>query len=135
MNIFKIWNKGRIKRILKLDSDVRAISKEATVAITKLTEIFIGFLALRVNHTVTKRNAKAIKDLDVIQTIQTIDSLSFLKLDFPKKLLPDAQIKSIKFKTQHAMPKQKIQNQTKINNWIHPSNHFLILVQVHPHYL
>ena len=35
---------GRVKKILKLDHDVKNISKEAIVAITKATELFVAYM-------------------------------------------------------------------------------------------
>ena len=37
-------SQGRIRKIVKLDNDVKNIGKEAIVAITKATELFIAYL-------------------------------------------------------------------------------------------
>lgn len=52
--------------------------------ITKATELFIGYLALRSAQTTAYRGAKQIKDTDVLQTIHTNEALRFLKADFPR---------------------------------------------------
>lgn len=79
-----------MKRIVKLDSDVRAISKEASIIITKATEVFIAYLATRTNSFVSQKGAKTVKEIDVIQLLHRYDQLEFLRTDFPRKVAEKA---------------------------------------------
>ena len=76
---------GRIKRIIKLDSEIKNISKEALIAITKSTELFISSLTLKTSQITGKRKGKVIKDSDLYQTVFSHEPLHFLRLDTPRE--------------------------------------------------
>eukprot|EP01038_Epipyxis_sp_PR26KG_P010343 gene10343-13895_t len=76
---------ARIKKTIKMDPDIKAVGKEATVAIAKATELFIVYLARKSSQASTKRGLKTTFDTDVIQTIHSNEELSFLRMDFPRK--------------------------------------------------
>eukprot|EP01037_Dinobryon_pediforme_P018781 gene18781-19088_t len=78
---------GRIKRILKMDPDVRNISKESVAVITKVAEVFVGFLAQQSVRSAALRGSRSVKASDVFQTIHSNEIFSFLRMDFPRKLL------------------------------------------------
>ena len=78
---------GRVRKIVKLDKEVKNVSKEAYVAITKTTELFIAFMSVRCAGTASQRGVRTIRDQDVVQTIHTQNSFDFLRLDFPKTQL------------------------------------------------
>ena len=75
---------GRIKRIIKLDNEIKNISKEALVTITKSTELFIGYLVDKTSQITKKRKGKVLKDSDLYQSIFSHEPLQFLRLDIPK---------------------------------------------------
>lgn len=76
---------GRIKRIVKLDKEIKNLSKEALVAITKSTELFIASLTLKTSQITGKRKGKVIKDSDLYQTVFSHEPLHFLRLDTPRE--------------------------------------------------
>lgn len=78
---------GRVRKIVKLDKEVKNVSKEAYVAITKTTELFIAYMSVRCARTATQRGVRTIRDQDVAQTIHTQNAFDFLRLDFPKTQL------------------------------------------------
>ena len=75
---------GRVRKIVKLDKDVKNVSKEAYVAITKTTELFIAYMSVRCARTASQRGVRTIRDQDVVQTVHTQNNFDFLRLDFPK---------------------------------------------------
>lgn len=91
-----------MKRILKLDPEVKAVSKEASVAITKATELFIAYLAVRSHNLLSKRKGKSIRDVELYQTIHTTETLQFLRVDFPKTDVITAQDKASQDKANSA---------------------------------
>lgn len=70
-----------MKRIIKQDPEVRNIAKDALYCITKATELFLGYVALRSASNNKKR--KTI-NLQMFQNvIHSNDKTDFLRLDFP----------------------------------------------------
>mmetsp|Transcript_298 Transcript_298/g.355 ORF Transcript_298/g.355 Transcript_298/m.355 type:complete len:350 (+) Transcript_298:125-1174(+) len=78
---------GRVRKIVKLDNEVKAVNKEALVAIAKATELFIAYMGIRCTQTATQRGVRTVKDQDLVQTIHSLETMSFLRLDFPKPKL------------------------------------------------
>lgn len=78
---------ARIKRIAKMDDEVKNISKEGVLAITKATELFISRLALKCGTEASLRKGKTIKPNDLYSVIYKQPNLEFLRNDFPKSLL------------------------------------------------
>lgn len=74
-----------MKRIIKLDHEVKNIAKEALLTMTKATELFVGYLALRVNQSVQKRGTKTIRDNDILMEIHRLPNMEFLRLEFPQR--------------------------------------------------
>lgn len=75
---------GRVRKIVKLDKDVKNVSKEAMAAITKTTELFVAYMGVRCAGTAALRGARTIRDQDVAITIHSQNAFDFLRLDFPK---------------------------------------------------
>lgn len=75
---------ARIKRIIKLDEEVKNISKESVAAIAKLTELFIARLAVKAASSARLRGGRTINMNDLLHTIHSTRSFEFLDLDFPK---------------------------------------------------
>eukprot|EP01031_Cornospumella_fuschlensis_P024368 gene24368-29461_t len=80
-----IFPLARIKKLMKYDPDVKNVSKEATVAVTKCTEMFLARLALKAFAYTNMRSAKTVTADDLLQAIHTIEAFDFLIDDFPKK--------------------------------------------------
>jgi histone H3/H4 len=89
--------KSRVKKTIKLDPEVKNVKKEAVVALTKATEIFLQYLSLRANHKTQERKCKSIRDTDVVSAIYSSNNelLHFLKMDFPRKLVKPNVTKKI----------------------------------------
>jgi histone H3/H4 len=75
---------GRVRKIVKLDKDVKNVSKEAMAVITKTTELFVAYMGVRCAGTASLRGARTIRDQDVATTIHSQNAFDFLRLDFPK---------------------------------------------------
>jgi histone H3/H4 len=74
---------ARVKKIIKLDPEVKNVSKESLVTIAKATELFVAYLAMRAAASASARGAKSLKDTDIINGIHGTENLSFLSMDFP----------------------------------------------------
>jgi hypothetical protein len=70
---------------MRLDPEVKAVSKESIVAIAKVTEYFVNYFSKRCAHTVALRGAKSITMTDLLHTIHTNDNLDFLRMDYPRQ--------------------------------------------------
>ena len=55
--------------------------------ITKVAEVFVGFLAQQSVRSAALRGSRSVKASDVFQTIHSNEIFSFLRMDFPRKLL------------------------------------------------
>lgn len=104
---------ARTKRAAKLDPDVGNLSKDTVVAITKATELFVAYMAVRSSQIAAYRGARQIKDSDVLQAIHTNEALQFLKMDFPRKnLLSDAPSSSARLQATSTANKKQTQKKT-----------------------
>ena len=72
---------ARVKKICKLDPDVKSVSKEATAVISKATEIFVAQLA-RETHLAAS-GKKMIRAADVANCIHERPNFAFLRVDYP----------------------------------------------------
>lgn len=79
-----ILPQARIKRIMKMDDEVKIVSKESIAAATKATELFIARLALKACATTSLRGGRTVNLNDLLHTIHTNRAFSFLDMDFPK---------------------------------------------------
>jgi histone H3/H4 len=70
---------ARIKRIAKLDPEVKNIQKDAGILITKATELFIAFSAVRTAQYASKRGKLCIFILYNIFLFFDNNILSFIK--------------------------------------------------------
>lgn len=72
---------ARVKKIAKLDPEVKSVSKEATAVIAKMTEFFVGRLA---NETrLASSGKKIIKASDVAHCIHHRPAFAWLRADYP----------------------------------------------------
>eukprot|EP00543_Licmophora_paradoxa_P005648 CAMPEP_0202446178 /NCGR_PEP_ID=MMETSP1360-20130828/4775_1 /ASSEMBLY_ACC=CAM_ASM_000848 /TAXON_ID=515479 /ORGANISM="Licmophora paradoxa, Strain CCMP2313" /LENGTH=174 /DNA_ID=CAMNT_0049062621 /DNA_START=253 /DNA_END=780 /DNA_ORIENTATION=- len=72
---------GRIKKIAKLDPDVKNLSKEAIALIGKTTEFVIANLAIDVGKVAQLQNRRKLLPEDVAQVCSTRDRFAFLRQD------------------------------------------------------
>lgn len=74
---------ARVKRLCKVDPEVKNIGKEALVSMSKATELFIQYLAASAAKAAANRGVRTIREVDLLSCIHGDDSLTFLSLDFP----------------------------------------------------
>ena len=82
---------ARIKKTIRMDPDVKQISKDGTIAISKATELFTQYLALNCYTTASYNKAKgggkkgvsSLKGNDLFSVIHNTPALQFLRPDFP----------------------------------------------------
>jgi hypothetical protein len=67
-----------------MDTEVKAIARDALALMTKASEFFIEYIAKKCGETTVKRNAKTIRPSDIVNIIHTTETLEFLRLDFPR---------------------------------------------------
>lgn len=72
---------ARIRKIVKLDPDVKGLSKEALVLVTKATELFTTKLGVETVKVAQIQNRRKLLPDDVAQVCSTRSSLMFLKPD------------------------------------------------------
>jgi histone H3/H4 len=72
---------GRVRKICKLDPDVRGISKEAILLITKMTELFTVQLGKECIQTAHIQNRRTLLPQDVVDVCNVRESFFFLKDD------------------------------------------------------
>ena len=72
---------ARVKKICKLDPDVKSVSKEATAVISKAAELFIAQLA-RETHLAAS-GKKMIRASDVANCVHERPNFAFLRVDYP----------------------------------------------------
>ena len=81
---------ARIKRIAKLDEDVKNISSDGAVAIAKATEFFIQYAAIKTFKTANSKGIKRSLRLDdFFDTVIRDKPLNFLKWDFKRPKKPE----------------------------------------------
>jgi histone H3/H4 len=79
---------ARVKKTMKYDEEVKTVSKDALVTVTKALELFVGKLALKSASTAALRGGRTIQLNDVLHTIHHTgnDQFDFLQYDFPKPI-------------------------------------------------
>ncbi len=76
---------ARVKRTIKMDPEVKNVSKEATALVAKATEMFVAYMSIRGAQTAAMRGGKQILEKDFIHMVQSNDLLEFLRDDFPRR--------------------------------------------------
>ena len=69
---------GRVKNIMKMDSDVNLASKDAVFLITKSLEMFVENLAIEAYTYTSQTKKKTLSRQDVEKAIDAVDALAFL---------------------------------------------------------
>lgn len=85
---------ARVKRIIKLDEEVKNVSKESVATIAKATELFIARLALRASTTARIRGGRTVNMNDLLHTIHSVRTFEFLDMDFPKPSAAESKSKA-----------------------------------------
>lgn len=115
---------GRVKKIAKLDLDVKSVSKEATAVIAKMTELFVAKLALETH--VASSGKKVIKASDVAYCVHNRPAFAWLRADYPLTEYahqPKAPPKALK----------RPENTAAINSFFMPATKKLAVEDDHPH--
>ncbi len=76
---------AKIKRIIKLNPEVKNISKEASILIAKTSEFFLSYVGLKCIQNAALRNGKSIQERDFMHIVHTQPICDFLREDFPKR--------------------------------------------------
>lgn len=80
-----IFPLARVRKVVKMDPEVRNVSKEGAVALTKASELFLAYLAERSRAYASLRGGRSIQLDDLLQAIHSQQDLSFLTDDFPRR--------------------------------------------------
>jgi histone H3/H4 len=75
----------RVKRLIKLDSDVRVVSRDAVFLISKATELFLAALSTEIQGVAQLHRRRGIRGTDVNHAVHTSGRLRFLAADFSKE--------------------------------------------------
>ena len=100
---------ARIKRIAKMDPEVKNIQRDALLLLTKATEMFIAYSALRTAQLAARRGTKAsIRSTDFISLVHSAaEQFHFLKSDFPRRILENKRKADDAAETQRSVAKEK----------------------------
>lgn len=79
-------SQARIRKIIKADPEVRNISKDALLTLTKASELFLAQLAVKSLAFASMRGVKSLQVDDAIQAIHTHSQFDFLIDDFPRRV-------------------------------------------------
>ncbi|EGG15245.1 putative histone-like transcription factor [Cavenderia fasciculata] len=77
---------ARIKRIMKNDKDVKLISSDASLLITKATELFLEHLVQEAYNATLRDKRRILSYKDLSTTVKDNDRLEFLSDIIPQKL-------------------------------------------------
>ena len=81
--IVDILPTARVRKIMKLDKEVKGTSKEATLLVQWCTELFLGQLTDEAFSVCKKTKKKMIKYEDISATVRKNEQMLFLAQDFP----------------------------------------------------
>lgn len=73
----------RVRRIVQSDPDAGKVSRDALVGITKATELFVQFLAVKGYENTLYNNKRQVKATDITRAIHSNGVLDWLREDFP----------------------------------------------------
>lgn len=78
----------RVKRIMKSDADVKLISQEAVVVVTKAAELLLEHLAGESYKGASRESKKMIQYKDLAQAVRSEEAFDFLEdiIPMPQKL-------------------------------------------------
>ena len=76
---------ARVKRIMKADGDVKLISQEAVILVTKATELMIEHLAKEAHKNSNGSQRKTIQYQDLASAVDALEEFDFLQDIIPSK--------------------------------------------------
>mmetsp|Transcript_16267 Transcript_16267/g.18422 ORF Transcript_16267/g.18422 Transcript_16267/m.18422 type:complete len:192 (+) Transcript_16267:127-702(+) len=74
----RIVGLATVKRIMKLDEEVKVVRTEAAVLLCKASELILGEMAIRANNDCLRARRKIIKKVDVVTSLKKSDMFDFL---------------------------------------------------------
>ncbi|EGC32707.1 hypothetical protein DICPUDRAFT_155311 [Dictyostelium purpureum] len=77
---------ARIKRIMKNDKDVKLISSDALMLVTKSTELFLDYFCKEAYKKTKSQGRKILSYKDISSAIKDIENLTFLTEIVPEKI-------------------------------------------------
>ena len=80
---------SKIKKIMKLDPEVKQVGGDAIVSMARCAELFLASLANKSLEVAQDRGTKTISLVDVIHAVQGHECFEFLRLDLRKGLYDD----------------------------------------------
>jgi len=83
---------ARVKKIMKTDKEVRLISNEASVLVSKATELFLEYITEEAYKRTKADKRKLIQYKDFTTVINDIEILDFLTDVIPDKKISTTQI-------------------------------------------
>ena len=70
---------------MKLDEEVKVVSKDSIAMVAKSTEYFLEFVCKKVAYQMALRGARTVQDSDIIAAIHQTEEMTFMRSDFPRK--------------------------------------------------
>jgi hypothetical protein len=91
-----------------MDPEVKNIQKDGLLLLTKATEMFIAFSALRTAQLAARRGTKAsLRSADFISLIHSAEQFHFLRSDFPRRTMENKNKADALAETQRTVAKEK----------------------------
>lgn len=112
---------ARIRKIVKLDPEVKGLSKEGIHLITKASELFVALLGKQSVQVATLQNRRKIVPDDIVQVCETKPQFMFLQEDI--KHLIEEQKKEHK-KKERAAEEAKSKAASEANTGVKPLTSF-----------
>ena len=112
---------ARVRKIVKLDPEVKGLSKEGIQLITKASELFVAALGKSTVQVATLQNRRKILPDDILQVCETKPSFMFLQEDV--RSLIDEQKEEHKIK-EKAKEEAKSKANSEANSGVKPLTSF-----------
>jgi DNA polymerase epsilon subunit 4 len=77
---------ARVKKLVKMDPDVKQITQNAAKVLTKATELFVAYLVRKAHERTVQEKRKIIQYQDCAMAVQQYDTLEFLFDVVPHKV-------------------------------------------------
>lgn len=78
---------ARVRKTIKLDTDVKNVKREAVTGISTAVQMFLGNLAVSAATEAQHAKRKVISAKDIIMAVHSNPLFAFLKEDFPKRAI------------------------------------------------
>ncbi|KAK9821887.1 hypothetical protein WJX74_009526 [Apatococcus lobatus] len=100
---------GRVKRIIKMESDVKAVSAEASYAVARATELLLDELVARSATGMLQEGRKTLLYKDVAGAVGSWKALSFLQDIVPEKVPAAVLIEQLQQQQRQQLQQQQQQ--------------------------